>query len=280
MSKGAGQTRSVSQTGLPDFQQPYVDKMMGEASRLYDSPGPIFFPGSTVADFRPAETLGMNFLQDTAGQQAAFNETQIAPALGTALTAYRVHENPVVQGMVQGATQPIIQNLREQVLPGIKSGAVASGTQGGSRQAMAESMAMERAAQQAMNTGAGIYGQAYGQGLSSLGQALSLAPSLQQSAYTPGMILSGVGEKERSLEQSRIDEAVARHQYEQNLPYQKLMEYANLIKNPFGGQQISEVQAEGGGLGQAIGAGLTGGAALWDLIRRFFPQPTPTPATP
>lgn len=271
MSKGTGTTRSTSTSGLPGFQEPYVGSMLSEAKRLYDSPGPSFFPGSTVAGFQPAETLGANYLQETAARNAQQNDELLKPALGTALTAYQVDQNPVVQNMAQQATQPIIQQLREEVLPGIKSGAIGAGQIGGSRQGIAEAQGMERAAQQAMNTKAGILANAYSQGLSTLVSGLGMSPALQQNAYAPGMVLAGVGEKERGLEQARIDEQVARHQYEQNLPYQKLMEYANLIKSPFGGTQTSEVSAEGGGVGQAIGAGLTGGALLIDILKKLFP---------
>jgi hypothetical protein len=243
--------------------------MMQESKRLYEGSGPNFFPGSTVAGFNQNDIMAQNLLKDKASETAQFRDTNVMPAVQTGLNSYDVANNPVVQRMAQASTQPIIQQLNEEVLPNIRSGAIAQGSLGGSRQALAEGQGMGRAAQAAMNTSAGVYGSAYGQGLGLLSSNLGQMPAIQNLAYQPGQVLAGVGEQQRNMEQSKINEDIARYTYNEQLPYQKLTEYSNLIGKPFGGQSTSEVTATGGETGQTIGGVLAGLGTVLDLWRKY-----------
>ncbi|HEX6824745.1 MAG TPA: hypothetical protein VF077_00400 [Nitrospiraceae bacterium] len=266
MGKSAGTNKTVSSTAPASFQQPYINSLLSESQKLYNSEGPSYFPGNTVADFNDKINTGQGYLSETAGQNAAKNDTQIDPATQFGLKAYDVANNPYVTGMAKASTEPIIQQLKEEVLPGLRSGAIATGTQGSSRQGISEAQGMERAARAAMNTQSGIYGQAYGQGLTTMSNTLSQMPALQSMSYQPGQVMTGIGEQQRGLEQAKIDAEIAKHNYNQQLPYQKLVEYGNQVSKPFGGTSTSDVTATGGA-NQTIGGILSGAGSILEILK-------------
>lgn len=264
MGNSAGTTKTTSTSSLPAFQQPYVEKVMGEAQNLYNAPGPLYFPDATVAPVNSTQQTGQSFLTGEAARQANINETQVTPGLETMLNAYKVQNNPVVADYAKAAIDPIQQALMKTVLPGIRSGSVMSGTLGGSRQALAEGSAIGNATREMGNTTAGIYNNAYNQGMASLAQGLQMSPALQQSGYMPGQVVSAVGDVQQQQQQKQIDAAMQKWAYEQALPYQKLVEFSNLINGQYGGQGSSEVKAEGSGTTQTIGSILAGlGLTPW-----------------
>jgi hypothetical protein len=243
MGKTAGETRQVSRTSLPSFQQPYFEGLLQAAKSLYETGGPKFFPGNTVAGFAPAEEEAFRHIERAAPLYAGYVQDYAFPALTSALRAPDVANNPYVSGMAQAATRQITQGLLEQALPELRQGAVSTGNRGSTRESLASAQAVERAARAVGDTTANIYGNAYNSGLNAMISGLQLLPTVGNALFEPAYQLSSVGESQRSLEQARINEAIARFTHEQNLPWQTLSEYANLISFPGGGQ--SEVTVTG-----------------------------------
>lgn len=271
MSKTGGTTRTVGASGPPEFQLPYVQQMMSEAQKLYQSPGPSLYSGSTVAGFTPAELQASEMAKSTATGPLSELGTAALKNYNFGTTgALDVGNNPYLERVVEGAVRPIGRNLTENVLPNIRSGAVASGGYGGSRQGIAEGLAAGRTAEAIGDTTANIYSNAYGQGLNTFSQTMSQAPAIAGLLGAPAETMSSVGAQERAMEQAKINEDIARWQYEQNLPYTKLAEFSNLIRGPFGGQGISEVQSpQTGTAEQLAGAGLTLLPLIGQLIKLF-----------
>ncbi|HSW65366.1 MAG TPA: hypothetical protein VLH56_18965 [Dissulfurispiraceae bacterium] len=246
MSKSAGTTSTTTSSALPSFQQPYVDQMLGEAQKLYGTGGPQFYPGSTVEGFTQQETEGRNLLQATAGDMYNRNVTQLTPAVGQALGAFDVANDPTLRSAAEAAIRPVYRGLTEEALPAIRREAVGTGNLGASRQGIAEGLAISRANQTAADTTAQMYNAARSQGLDALVSTLGMYPTLQSAYATPGTLMTGLGEQERAMNQARTNEDMARWSYEQNLPYQALADYSNYIRGTYGGQGTSEVTAEGG----------------------------------
>ena len=72
--------------------------------------------------------------------------------------------------------------------------------------------------------------------------------------------------EQREMEQQRLDEAVNRFQFEQNVQDQKLQNYMNLIQGNYGGTTVSSAERGGLGLAGALGQGVGGLAALGGLM--------------
>lgn len=267
MSKTGGTTRSTATSAPPGFQQPYVDTALSEANRLYQTPGPQYYQGNTVAGFAPAENLARNYLQGDASASAARVAEGAEGGFNNLLKSIDVNNNPYLKSAVSGAIDPIFKSLTESVLPQLRSGSVASGGYGGSRQGIAEGLAVDRTTQNALNTTSGMMSGAYNQGLQSVAQALQLAPTVQQAKVAPGEILSSVGAQERAMNQANIDADIAKWTYNQNLPYTKLAEFSNLISRPYGGTSESTTVAPQTGSAEQI-TGAT--AALLPLLGQIF----------
>jgi hypothetical protein len=270
MSKSAGATQTTSSSAPASFQQPYIDQMLSEAKRLYGTGGPQFFPGSTVAGFTPQEEAGHTAIAGAAGQMADTFTNSVAPAIQTGLGAIDVANNPYVKAAAEAAIRPVTENLQQNILPSIRNAAVGTGNQGSTRQGIAEGLAIKGANQTAADTTASMYSNAYNSGLSSLGNTLSMIPSLQEASLQPGQTITGLGEQQRALEQANLNEQIARWQYEQALPYQNLTEFANLARGQYGGTGTSEVTSTGGDSATSILGLALQIPGLWSLISDYF----------
>jgi hypothetical protein len=146
-----------------------------------------------------------------------------------------MNSNPYMAQAMQAAVDPIYQRLERQTLPGIGSGAVAGGQYGGSRQGIAEGLAMSDANRLALNTTSQMANDMYSQNLDSMVKGLALSPQTMGLQTAPGQTLGAVGEQQRAMEQAGIDEAMQRHAFEQNAPWDTLAAYQSLIQGNYGG---------------------------------------------
>lgn len=273
MSKQAGTTKNISTTGPWPNQTPYLNTLLGGAAGLYHGEGPQYFPGNTVAGLAPAEIEAQNYASKFASGIAAPMAERSQQALDRTLGGefLDVANNPLVQNVVRGSTTDVANQFLRETLPGIRSGAQLAGQLGSSRQGIAEGLASGEASRNAMNTAAGINLGAYNTGLGNLMQGLNLAPQVQQMGMLPTNMLSSVGGQNRALDQAQIDAAMAKWQYEQNLPYVKLNEFANMVSKPLGGQSETQtVYPQVSGLQQGIGTGLQSVALfsqVWNLLK-------------
>jgi len=290
---GGGSTQHTTQTiqNADPWagQQPYLRDVFQQAQQLYYGTPPSYYPGTTVAPFTGAERQAQQWALDYArnGLPAAINEAMAANSLLMDPMLIDIANNPYVQAMNEASVQDYIQAAQQSLgdisaefmrkwLPALDSGAVASGQYGGSRQGVAQGLAVGDAARYYRDwteSGLADLGNllattnlgAYGQGLEAMGRATMTAPSLIQSSLLPMQVVSSVGAQRRDMNQALIDDAIARWNYTQGLPTQRLADYASLIAGQYGGQSSSTTtgtvpgqssQASTGG--QLAGAALTG----------------------
>ncbi len=127
----------------------------------------------------------------------------------------------------------------------------------------------------ALNAAGGLYNTGVTQRI----QALALAPSTYQAMLAGPQATYAAGTTLQANDQKIIDDLVARWNYEQTLPYQKLSQYLGQISGNYGGQtattnpyylnQGANVASSilggatlGTGLASTLGAGSTGTAGL------------------
>ena len=274
MSKGGGSevTKSEPWSGI----QPYLKKGYAEAAGIYDQFTPQYYTGQTQAQFSPDQLTAQAGVRDWATQGAP---TVMNPALGayqygTGTSILDVAQNPYVRGMAQGAVQDVMAGLAPE-MANIRGGAIQSGGYGGSRQGIAEGMALSGAADAATRAAADIYGQAYGQGLQHQLGTLGQTGDILKSGFQPYVALSASGAEQQAREQALIEDAKARHQFEQALPYERLSQYTGTLGGTAGllsGAGITTTPGMGtmGKLGQAamIGSTLYGGSN--PLFNKFW----------
>jgi len=88
------------------------------------------------------------------------------------------------------------------------------------------------------------------------------APEAAQSDYNDIRALAGVGQSREGQTQSGIDEAMARHDYNQNAPWELFARYMQGIQGNYGGEELQSSYGPRGNRGAGIlGGALTGAAA-------------------
>jgi len=262
MSKGGGGGSTETAVREPWTEiQPYLKDIYSEASGQYESYRPEFYPGQTQAGFSPDQLAAQAGIRDFAlqGAPAIMNPALSAYQYGTGSSILDVANNPYVQGMARGAAQDVFAQL-DPALAGIRQGAVQSGGYGGSRQGIAEGLAIGGAADAATRAAADIYGQAYGQGLGAQTQTLGLTGDILQAGFAPYGALSMSGAEQQAAQQALINDAMAKYEFEQNLPYNALNQYMGTISGTsglLGGAGTTTTTSPGlsgiGRLGQAVG---------------------------
>lgn len=269
MSGGGGDTETTQKTEPWEGQQPYLHHIFSEANRLYRRQRPEYFPGSTVAPLSPETTQAQDYLRQYAGPggPAAQTAQQLTGAQQFALgPVLDVGSNPYVQGAATAAVNPVIDALLERALPAVRQGAIQTGGYGGSRQQLAESNAIRDATRAMVDRTAGLYERAYGQGLDTFGRALALGPQTMQAGAIPAQMLDVVGQQQRDYEQALIDDAIARHNFEQALPAAQLGQYLQFIQGNYGGTTTSTGQAPGGSTASRLLGGAMSGAGLAGML--------------
>jgi hypothetical protein len=213
-------TQTVTQTAIPEYARPYVERMLGKSEALTD------INQNPYQNYEGERIAGFNQVQQDAFQEALNRQTssQLAPATGLAAASgmgslgisgqmagagqryNQMATNPYAQQAfmspyIQNALQPQLAEMQRQYdITGAQQqgGATRAGAYGGGRQAIMQAenqrnknMAMNQAigsgyqnafnaAQQAQQFGANLGLQGYQGALSGLGQAGQAASTLGQ----------------------------------------------------------------------------------------------------
>ena len=252
-----------------------------------------FFPGQTYANLNTDLTGAWDQMRQAAGnplaqQTANFTSQQMnAPDRQSFV-------DPSARGYMQDVTQgkylqnnPYVDDMADMISKKVQaqannafagSGRTMSGAQArGVTGAIGDSLtnlyyndyARERGLQQ-QGAGqlAGLAG--YDQSLSNADianrfRAAGMTPMAQQSMFANAQALSDVGKARRAYEQLGINEDMARHQFGQEEPWQRLERFMGIVgSGNYGGTTTSTGGGGGGGgfnLGGAISGGLSGFAA-------------------
>src|SRR3990172_4081117 len=112
MSGGSrGATTTVQQADPWAGQQPFLADIFGEAQRLYDAPGPLYFPGATVAPFSP-ETQAALRTQAARAMTGSPLNAGAQRELQRSLAGNYLGANPHLQGAIDIASQGLTRNFR------------------------------------------------------------------------------------------------------------------------------------------------------------------------
>ena len=265
MSKGGGGGQTTTSEPWAGVQ-PYLKKGYSEAAGIYDKFSPQYYGGVTQAQFSPDQLTAQAGVRDwaTQGAPTIMNPAISAYQYGTGTGVVDVAKNPYVQGMARGAAQDAFAQL-SPALAGIRQGSIMSGGYGGSRQGIAEGTAVGTAADAATRAAADVYGQAYQSGLAHQLGTLGQTGSLIGTGFKPYAALSASGQEQQAREQALIEDAKARHQFEQALPYERLSQYTGALSGTsglLGGAGVTTAPGQST-IGQLGNLALTAGMLGW-----------------
>lgn len=232
-------------------QQDLLKYGFDEAARLYQQPGPEYFPNSTVAGFSPQQTQAFEM-----GTDRAINGNQT-------MQAAEGYTQDVLGGKYLNSdpyADDVFQNVQQRIMPGVNAQFSNSGRYGSG---LHQGEAIDR-----MTTAyAPIASQQYQQGLQRMDGAAAMAPVFAANDYRDIGALEAIGGQQQQLGQRELDDQVKRWSFYQDRDMNKLGQFSNLISGNYGGTQSTQTPGAspfasllGGGLALAGTAGGLGWA--------------------
>lgn len=274
---GGGAQTVTNKTEPWKEQKPYLTDIFGKAQSNYNTQQPQYFSGSTVA--QPSDTTQtaqqlqtQRALNGSPAQTAANN--QVTDTLNGAF----LNSNPYLdQSFNSGANQ--LTKSYNNAVTGNTAGFAAGGRTGSGMAAFMKDQSDNTLGQNLQQLYANTYGQNYTNERTNQMRALGLQPGVSGQDYTDLNALSDVGSAQDTQNQAQLNDQVSRYNYNQNLPYNSLVNYMNLIQGNYGGSATQTTPFQGGGsplggilsgasAGAALGPwGAAGGAILGGLFR-------------
>jgi hypothetical protein len=251
----AGNTTTTQTTNPWSGQQPYLTDVFSRAQNLYDNYSPQYFTGSTVAPLDPLQS------------QAIDLEAQRGLAGSPVQSAAAQTAQDFLNGNYLSAGNPYFQNMAGSVLANVVPGLEAQFNQGNSMNNPGVAYAVSQGATDALGN---LAYQNYSDQIGNQLKTLALAPQTAGMDYQNIAAVGDAGAQLQSQAQQQINDAVARFNFQQQLPYEQLNNYANLVQGGYGStsaitqpyfqNQTANILggALGGGMLGSMGAGALG----------------------
>ena len=244
MSKGSNPTNvtTTSSSEPSEFIRPYFQQAVDAAQDLYENPDiPSFFPNNTFVDFAP-ET-------EAALQLASVRALQGNPLLGSS----QQEINKILQGdYLSPTTNPYSQALFNQMAGDVTSQVQSQFSKAGRLGSGANQEILSRSLGELANR---VYGDQFNMERDRQFQAAQIAPQLGEMDFNDLARLQQVGQERESLEMAKLQDAIARYDYNQQQPYIKLNQYLGAL-----GASVPTTTVSTQPVFRNTGAGLLGGA--------------------
>lgn len=219
-------TKQQTSTSTAEPWQPQQEPIkygLSEARKIYDSAGPEYFPGSTVAGFSPE--------QQTAFGMGTQRATQGNAGMGMA----QGYNNDVLQGKYLNSNpyqDDVFANVQQRVMPSVNSQFMGSGRTGSNLHGDTLTRALTESY-------APVAAQNYQYGLGQMDAAANRAPQFAQNDWTDIQHLQDIGSQKQTLAQNELGDAVNRFNFYQDRPANKLGQYQGFVGGSYGGTQTS-----------------------------------------
>lgn len=256
--KGGGGGSSGTQVqGIDPMLKPYVQYGLNEAVDLYKSGVPNYYPGQTYISPSQQTQAALQAQQTRALQgnpllPAAQQQQQ--SVIGGQYLANNPFFNQALQGAGQAATAQYFDAINQA-----QSGASQAGRYGSGAQENLFNRAGTTLANTLANTAGNLAYQNYGAERGRQEAAAAGAPQLAMADYGDIAQLANVGQTAEDYQQAALQGDIARFDFEQNLPYQKL---SNLLGAVYG--------APAGSVVQSSQQGSSGGKIVCSMMNEFY----------
>jgi hypothetical protein len=256
--KGGGGGSSGTQVqGIDPMLKPYVTYGLNEAVDLYKSGVPNYYPGQTYISPSQQTQAALQAQQNRALQgnpllPAAQQQQQ--SVIGGQYLANNPFFNQALQGAGQAATAQYFDAINQA-----QSGASQAGRYGSGAQENLFNRAGTTLANTLANTAGNLAYQNYGAERGRQEAAAMNAPQLAMADYGDIAQLANVGQTAEDYQQAALQGDIARFDFEQNLPYQKL---SNLLGAVYG--------APAGSVVQSSQQGSSGGKIVCSMMNEFY----------
>lgn len=278
---------NVTQTSIPEYAKPYVERMLGKAEALSEAPYQAYGGERTAgftpmqqnafqqaANLQPSQQLGIGTQLAGLGGLGAMNAGQNYQNMATNPYAMQQYMSPYIQN----ALNPQLQEAaRQSEIMGQQNQAkaVQQGAFGGGRSAIVEAERQRNLAQNLANIqGTGMQNafqqaqqaQQFGSTLGLQGNQAAI-----QSAQTLGQLgqtqfgqqkdiinaQAAAGAQQQALEQQKLNQQYQDFQNQRGAPQQNLAFMSDILRGvPLGQQTQQQFAAPQSAIGQAAGLGI------------------------
>ena len=220
---GGGQTTQTTQNIDPAIL-PYITFGLDEAKSLYGEDGPTYYPGQTYVDqsAQTTEALGLAEARAKAGSPLipAAQSQALSTIQGDRLSA----TNPYFASMMASAARPVV-NEYNTAIRDIGSRTASSGRYGSGAMGEMESQASENLAQALSQRGSELAFSNYNAERARQDAAINQAGTIAGQDYSDIQQLMNVGQANENQSLKALQSDIARYDYGQNAPQQKLGSY-------------------------------------------------------
>jgi len=247
LAKGKGSTQQtvVNNTAPWEPQQQHLTDGWQLARKAYQAPI-TYYGGQTYANFSPQTENALNLTEQRALAGSPVQRASNQQLMNT-LSGDYLHGGQGFNAAYQAAANEII--------PGVESRFNAGGRFGSGLARQAETKAL-----------ADAFASQYGNERQNQLRAMLFAPEAAQADFNDLRALAGVGQQREGQTQSGIDEAIARHDFNQLDEWRRLENYMSLVQGGVGSQTTQTTMGPKGNKGAGILGGALGGAALGTKI--------------
>jgi hypothetical protein len=234
---------SKTTTSIDPSVAPYVTYGLEEGKRLYETSSPTFFPGQTYVSPSQATQSALQMAKERAISGSPLVRSAQAEQLAT-IEGRGV--NPFLEGSLAGVNRQA-RNVFTEGIQGLQSKASSLGRYGSAAQAEQEAMAQDIFARALAEQGGQLaYGSAEAERARQM-QAAQAAPAMAATDYADIQRLLSTGQAQEQYSSAELQDAINRFNFEQNLPQQKLSQFANLFSSvPQGSQTVQQATPSGG----------------------------------
>ena len=220
---GGGQTQTTNQNIDPEIL-PYITYGLDEAKGLYQADGPTYYPGQTYVDQSAQTTEGLGLAEARARAGSPLIPAAQAQALSTIQGDRLSAGNPYFSSMMSNAARPVVSEFNKAIRD-IGGRTASSGRYGSGAMGEMESQATENLANALSQRGSELAYQNYATERGRQDQAIGNAGALAGQDYSDIQQLMNVGQANESQSLKALQGDIARYDYGQNAPQQKLQSY-------------------------------------------------------
>jgi len=257
---GGGGGSSQTTQDIPEWLKPYVTFGLEEAKGLYKGKGPDYYPGQTYLDPSQQTLSGLGLMETRAQAGSPLTkaaQTQQAKTIG----GQYLGNNPYLAQALKGAAD-ITTKQYYDALKGGRSGAIAAGRMGSGAQQDVESRAETNLANALASKAGELSYTNYAQERARQEAAAMGAPAMAQADYFDINQLLQAGQGREAYDQAKLEADVARFNFGQQKPYEKLSAYLGAVYGaPVPIQSTTTQETDSGGkiictaMNQAYGFG-------------------------
>ena len=220
---GGGQQQTTNQNIDPAIL-PYITYGLEEAKDLYGEAGPTYYPGQTYVDQSAQTTEGLRLAEERAKAGSPLIPAAQTQALNTIQGDRLSAGNPYFASMMASAARPVVNEFNTAIR-NIGSRTAQSGRYGSGAMGEMESQASENLANALSQRGSELAFSNYNAERARQDQAIGNAGAIAGQDYSDIQQLMNVGQAQENQSLKALQSDIARYDYGQNAPQQKLQSY-------------------------------------------------------